>query len=233
MSDFGSCRSLTLSTAPAVSRNSNSMLERANISRYCLAKCSKEVPLGAEAITTFDGGAGMKYINARETMPTTHKLAANPLNSCQRLYPSMNISPGSPSAHGLTERAFLIRQRDIVRALTSADCLARVHQFYGVISAPPRRADRAKDYNSFRCIQNGAQCPLLAQSGHRVAYRTSRCVLAFDPLLRGLGRGGTCGGAISSQQSLVRQLRGRSRRARSRPVGFGGSVCSWVGPRPI
>ena len=29
---------------------------------------------------------------------------------------------------------------------------------------------------------------------HRVAYRTSRCVLAFDPLLRGLGRGGTCGG---------------------------------------
>ena len=32
---------------------------------------------------------------------------------------------------------------------------------------------------------------------HRVAYRTSRWVLAFDPLLRGLGRGGTCGGASS------------------------------------
>src|SRR5215471_20296584 len=50
-------------------------------------------------------------------MPTTQKLAANPLNSCQRLYPSMKISPGSPSAVGtddqtaftdLTERAFLI-----------------------------------------------------------------------------------------------------------------------------
>src|SRR5262249_18116455 len=71
------------------------MLERANISRYCLAKYSKEEPLTPVAITTFDGGAGMKYINASETMPTMHKLAANPLNSCQRLYPSMNISPGS------------------------------------------------------------------------------------------------------------------------------------------
>jgi len=28
------------------------------------------------------------------------KLAANPLNSYRRLYPSMNISPGSPSARG-------------------------------------------------------------------------------------------------------------------------------------
>src|SRR6516164_6506075 len=28
-------------------------------------------------------------------MPKMHKLAANPLNSCQRLYPSMIISPGS------------------------------------------------------------------------------------------------------------------------------------------
>src|SRR3974377_2272712 len=33
-------------------------------------------------------------------MPTMHKLAVNPLNSCQRLYPSMNISVGSPSARG-------------------------------------------------------------------------------------------------------------------------------------
>jgi hypothetical protein len=43
--DFGSCRSLTVSTAPAVSRNSNSLLERANISRYCLAKYSKDEAL--------------------------------------------------------------------------------------------------------------------------------------------------------------------------------------------
>jgi hypothetical protein len=33
------------------------MLERANISRYCLAKYSKEEPLTPVAITTFDGGA--------------------------------------------------------------------------------------------------------------------------------------------------------------------------------
>src|SRR6516162_6474677 len=118
MPDFGSCRRLTFSTAPAVSRNSNSMLERANISRYCLAKYSKVVPLKPVVITTFDGGAGMKYINASETTPTMHKLAANPLNSCQRLYPSMNISPGSQlkTAIGRTRK--------------------------------------------------GAQCPLLAQSGH-------------------------------------------------------------------
>jgi hypothetical protein len=29
-----------------------------------------------------------------------------------------------------------------------------------------RCASRAKDYNSFRRTQKGAQCPLLAQSGH-------------------------------------------------------------------
>src|SRR6516164_3874415 len=106
MSDFGSCRSLTVSAAPAVSRNSNSMLERANISRYCLAKYSKAEPLTPVAITTFDGGAGMKYINASETTPKMHKLAANPFNSCQRLYPSMNISPGKRD-FGTSRRAEL------------------------------------------------------------------------------------------------------------------------------
>src|SRR6516164_11243564 len=52
-------------------------------------------------------------------MPKMQKLAANPFNSCQRLYPSMNISPGSQL------------KTTIGRA------------------------------------QKGAQCPLLAQSGHR------------------------------------------------------------------
>jgi hypothetical protein len=83
---------------------------------------------------------------------------------------------GKPAFTDLTERAFLIRQTDIVRTLTSANCLARVHQFYmpadGVLAAykrdfgTSRCASRVKDYNSFRRIQNGAQCPLLAQSGH-------------------------------------------------------------------
>src|SRR6516164_10345696 len=84
----------------------------------------------------------------------------------------------------LTERAFLIRQTDILRALTSADCLAST-SFYmpadGVLSAykrdfgTSRCASRAKDYSSFRRIQNGAQCPLLAQSGH--SNRPDRCPL--------------------------------------------------------
>ena len=36
---------------------------------------------------------------------------------------------------------------------------------------------------------NITECLLLTQSGHRVAYRTSRCVLGFDPVLRGPGPG--------------------------------------------
>jgi hypothetical protein len=39
-----------------------------------------------------------------------------------------------------------------------------------------RCADRAKAYNSFGCIQNGAQCPLLAQSGH--PNRSNECPLS-------------------------------------------------------
>jgi hypothetical protein len=41
---------------------------------------------------TFDGGAGTKYIKASETMLTMPTAAANPLNSCHRLNPSMTIS---------------------------------------------------------------------------------------------------------------------------------------------
>jgi hypothetical protein len=48
--------------------------------------------LKAVAITTRDGGAGMKYIKSNETMPTMQTIVVNPLNSCQRLNPIMNIS---------------------------------------------------------------------------------------------------------------------------------------------
>jgi len=85
---------------------------------------------------------------------------------------------GKTAFTDLTERAFLIRQTDILRALTSADCLAST-SFYmpadGVLAAykrdfgTSRCASRAKDYNSFRRTQKGAQCPLLAQSGHHAA----------------------------------------------------------------
>jgi hypothetical protein len=42
---------------------------------------------------TFDGGEGMKYINKSETTLITTATAAKPLSNCQRLKPSMNISP--------------------------------------------------------------------------------------------------------------------------------------------
>src|SRR6516225_6630313 len=87
------------------------------------------------------------------------------------------VERGGKSAFtDLTGRAFLLAQGDILRTLTIADCLARHHQLYmpadAVLAAykrdfgTSRCADRAKAYNSFRCIQNGAQCPLVTQSGH-------------------------------------------------------------------
>jgi hypothetical protein len=63
---------------------------------------------------TFDGGEGIKYINKSETTLITTTTAANPLSSCQRLKPSMNIFPAPHPGAGqwwqaapadLTERA--------------------------------------------------------------------------------------------------------------------------------
>jgi hypothetical protein len=44
---------------------------------------------------------------------------------------------------------------------------------HGISTHPA--ASRAKDYNSFRRTQKGAQCPLLAQSGHSMS--ASQCPL--------------------------------------------------------
>src|SRR5262249_701138 len=81
------------------------------------------------------------------TIPTA---TANRLNNCERLYPSMTISPGlHPSWKGAVNSLygprgksiqFLIRQADIVRTLTSADvCRARVDQFLASIASMLRR----------------------------------------------------------------------------------------------
>ena len=51
----------------------------------------------AVAITTFDGGAGIKWIKVSETIPTMPTIAANVLNSCHLLNPITNISPWSQS----------------------------------------------------------------------------------------------------------------------------------------
>src|SRR5436189_3498258 len=45
-------------------------------------------------MTTLDGGAGMKWLSVSETMPTTQPIAANPMNSCQRL--KRGMAPGDP-----------------------------------------------------------------------------------------------------------------------------------------
>jgi len=83
---------------------------------------------------------------------------------------------GKTAFTDLTERAFLIRQTDILRALTSADCLAST-SFYmpadGVLAAykrdfgTSRCASRAKDYNSFRRTQRVRNVRLWHRAGEK------------------------------------------------------------------
>ena len=61
--------------------------------------------LKAVAITTFDGGAGIKWIKVSETILTMPTIAANVLNSCHLLNPIKNISHG-PSRGQATAKPF-------------------------------------------------------------------------------------------------------------------------------
>ncbi|MFZ1090104.1 MAG: hypothetical protein WAN75_12715 [Xanthobacteraceae bacterium] len=45
------------------------------------------------AIAMVDGRAGMKYANASQEIPAIQRITANTSNGCQRLNPSMNLSP--------------------------------------------------------------------------------------------------------------------------------------------
>src|SRR5262249_57190593 len=67
--DFGSSRSSRFSAAPAVSRNSNSTLERANVSRYWRPEYSPTGPFGAVPLKTLAGDSGGKQIKAKKYSP--------------------------------------------------------------------------------------------------------------------------------------------------------------------
>src|SRR5258708_2261898 len=105
-----------------------------------------------------EGGAGIKYASASETMPTMQRIAANPLSRCQRLNPSMGFPFSKPR---------LRRQQRASGAACSLDHLVGAGEkrdaarLVGLLSVDSgrcegRRSQRGKeDASSHLCLRVG------------------------------------------------------------------------------
>ena len=106
------------------------------------------------------------------TIPTA---AANRLNSCQRLYPSIDISRISARRGKTTVTSSHDFISDTQATLRGPKCIEPAdgtcslrRRDFGTF--PP--ADARQNYNSFGHTKKRRQCPLLTQSRHRLLHRT-------------------------------------------------------------